>query len=345
MSPPAANTRSRSATPSNTPAKARGSGSPPASVGTKFSALSLISSSPEANDQTTQTAASLLRVNIFGLLGDDPNAQEDDVKRAEFSSMLADYTSKADRVSSSDPVFTIGREHFGMQEYKLVLIGGASVGKSAYVKKLKSNRFVSKYDPTNKVEVTSLVFNSNHGPIKLDIWDVAGCDPFDGYYVGAHGAILMYDVNDKSPTKVLTGNKAESSSKRKKDQKDVVSTFRRKRSLQHFEMSNKTGLNIQKPLLFLLKKLTDKRDLEFIGKEPDGNKSAEKLQPTAIERKSAPNDTSNSSPDADAGVLKSESKSKLEMNKKSAKEAKGKFASEVVSVAAATPLPIDEEGI
>jgi len=252
MSPPAANTRSRSATPNNTPAKARGQGSPPSSVGTKlFSALSLRGSSPESDDdqQTTQTATSLLRINLFGFLGANPKAHEDDQLRAEFSSLLEEYT-KAERVASFDPIFCVGRNYFDMKEYKLVLIGSASVGKSAYVEKLRSNRFVSKYEPTEKVEVTSLVFNTNYFPVKVDVWEVAGCEPFDGYYVGADAAMLMYDVSSKPSMKeltsryeslrrvcedvpnVLVGNKAESSSKRKVQQKDVCVTFRRKNKLQ-----------------------------------------------------------------------------------------------------------------
>lgn len=251
MSHPAANTRSRSATP----AKARGgSGSPPASVGTKLSKLSLFGSSPESDDdhQTAQTATSLLRVNLFGLLSANPKAHEDDELRAEFSSLLEEYT-KAERVASSDYTFSIGRNYFDMKEYKLVLIGSASVGKSAYVEKLKSNRLEMKYEPTKKVEVTSLVFNTNYFPIKIDFWDIAGCEPFDGYYVGAHAAIMMYDVSSNPSMKtlsgryenlvrvrsnipiVLAGNKAEKkSSKRKKQQSEQreFNTFRRRNALQ-----------------------------------------------------------------------------------------------------------------
>jgi len=140
MSPPAANTRSRSATPNNTPAKAHAgrSSNPPASVGKLLSALTLRGSSPES-ENGQQTATSLLRVNLFAFLGANPKAHEDDQLRAEFSSLLEEYT-KAERAVSSDPLFCIGRNYFGMKEYKLVLIGGASVGKSAYVEKLKSNR-------------------------------------------------------------------------------------------------------------------------------------------------------------------------------------------------------------
>lgn len=263
MSTPAANTRSRNATPNNTPAKARGKGSssPPTSVGvgTKFSALSLLGPSPEVNDeqQTTQTIASTLRMDIFGLLGANPDAHKDDSSRAEFSSKLAEYTSVGE-VASSDPIFTVAREHFGLkQEYKVVLIGGASVGKSAWVEKLKSNRFEVKYDTKNKakVEVRTLVINTNHGLVKIDVWDITGSDPFDGYFVGAHGAVMMYDVKDeKSPMKALTGmykslkrvcegiplvlvgNKAEWSSRaRTKGQQNnarAVATFHRKKGLK-----------------------------------------------------------------------------------------------------------------
>ncbi len=250
MSHPAANTRSRSATP----AKARGSGSPPASVGTKLSKLSLFGSSPESDDghQTAQTATSLLRVNLFSLLSGNPKAHEDDILRAEFSSLLAEYT-RAESVASSDYIMSIGRDYFDMKEYKLVLIGSASVGKTAYVEKLKSNRLVMEYEPTKKVEVTSLVFNTNHFPIKIDFWDIAGCESFDGYYVGADAAMMMYDVNCNPSMKVLSGryenlvrvrssvpivlvgNKVEkSSSKRKKQQSQQreFSTFCRKKALQ-----------------------------------------------------------------------------------------------------------------
>lgn len=266
MSHPAANTRSRSATP----AKARGSGSPPASVGTKLSKLSLFGSSPESDDdhRTAQTATSLLRVNLFGLLSANPKAHEDDALRAEFSSLLEEFT-KAERVASSDYLFSIGHNYFGMKEYKLVLIGSASVGKSAYVEKLRSNRLVMKYEPTKKVEVTSLVFNTNHFPIKVDFWDIAGCESFDGYYVGADAAMMMYDVNCNPSMKVLSGrfenlvrvcsnvpivlagNKAESSSsKRKKQQTQQreFNTFRRRNALQVRTRMIPACLFVKKPL-------------------------------------------------------------------------------------------------
>ena len=242
MSHPSANTRSRSATPNNTPVKAL-----PGSVGKMFSSLTL-SLTEESEDNVKQAATSLLRVKLFGIFGTNPKAHEDEQTRAEFLSLLEKYT-KAERVAADDPILCIASKCFGMKEYKLVLVGGASVGKSAYVEKLKSNRFISKYEPTKKVDVTTLVFNTNQYPIKLDIWDITAC--FDGYYVGADAAIMMYDVSSKPSMKelndlyknlvrvcvgvpiVLTGNKKESSSKRKaKQQNDAVATFSRKNKLK-----------------------------------------------------------------------------------------------------------------
>ena len=98
-------------------------------------------------------------------------------------------------------------------------------------------------------------------------------------------------------------------------------------------------MNIGLPLLFLLKKLTGKRDLELVGNEQSRKKGVEKVQPTESARKSALNDSSNSSP----SKLKSEVESNLD--KKIPKEAQGNYKSDV-SVAAAIPLPkIDEHGI
>lgn len=211
-----------------------------------MSALTLrFSPESEVDEQTPKTS---LRAKIFGLLGDNPKAHENGRSRAQFIALLEKYT-KTEALDESDPLFSIARNYFGLKDYKIILVGSASVGKSAYVEKLKTNRFISKYSPTENTEVTSVVLNTNHFPIKIDVWDIAGTTTFEGYFVGANAAILMYDVSSKQPMKGLTeyyqslvrvcegiptvfvGNKAESNSKRKLRKDDIV-TFRRKNKLQ-----------------------------------------------------------------------------------------------------------------
>ena len=259
MSNPAANTRSRSAAPNTTPVKAARdkASDPPASVGTMMSALALSGSSPESEvgDETNQTAASLLRVNLYSFLCNNPRAHEDPHLRAEFCTQLEEYTKAAGQVSSVDNIIHIAQNCFGMKKYKLVIVGGAAVGKSALVEKLKSGRFITTYQPTCGVEVTCLVLNTDKGFIIVDIWELPD-DTCDRYFVSADAFMLMYDVTSKPSTKeltelhksivrvcgtdipipmVLVGNKAESrpSSKIKVQQKDdVVKKFCRKKNLR-----------------------------------------------------------------------------------------------------------------
>lgn len=255
---PAGNTRSKSgsATPNNTPAKACGKSSDGGSVGKLMSALALQSSSPESDESEDKTVntVSQKRQELFSFLGKHPNAHKDPQLHAQFCGILEEFT-KAEEVSPSDPIFHIAIHSFGMKQYKLVLLGGPSVGKSTYITKLKNDRFLSAYHPTSGVEVTCLVFNTNSVPIIVHIWELPdGAGTLnDGYFVGAHMIMVMYDVNSKPTMKeltarhksivrvcgdnvpmVLVGNKAESSINRKMRQKekDVVVKFCRKKNLQ-----------------------------------------------------------------------------------------------------------------
>ena len=81
-------------------------------------------------------------------------------------------------------------------------MGGAQVGKTCFINKLVNGRFISKYKATQGADVTSLVLlMSGQTCVKFDLWDTAGVDKNgtlrDGYYVGANGALLMYDVTSK----------------------------------------------------------------------------------------------------------------------------------------------------
>ena len=79
-----------------------------------------------------------------------------------------------------------------------MILGGEAVGKTSFVKKQISGLFEEKYIATQGVEVSSITFYTNHGPIKLGIWDTAGQEKLgglrEGYYIGANAAIIMFDV-------------------------------------------------------------------------------------------------------------------------------------------------------
>lgn len=159
--------------------------------------------------------------------------------------------------------------------YKVVLVGDGGVGKSTFVQRLGGGRFEGKYVATLGANVTPLRFETNHGPICLNIWDCAGQEKFgglrDGYFTQAQGAIFMYDTtsdltlaNTKywlADVKRVTGNLPAVLVASKCD----ISS-NKEWSWQEFRVSSKTGSleDLKTPILDLLRQLTGHQDLVFM---------------------------------------------------------------------------------
>ncbi|MGH0175877.1 UNVERIFIED_CONTAM: hypothetical protein FKN15_071110 [Acipenser sinensis] len=110
---------------------------------------------------------------------------------------------------------------------------------------------VLSFTATLGVEVHPLVFHTNRGAIKFNVWDTAGQEKFgglrDGYYIQAQCAVIMFDVTSRVTYKnvpnwhrdlvrvcenipiVLCGNKVDIKD-RKVKAKSIV--FHRKKNLQ-----------------------------------------------------------------------------------------------------------------
>lgn len=60
-------------------------------------------------------------------------------------------------------------------------------GKTTFVKRHLTGEFEKKYVATLGVEVHPLVFHTNRGQIRFNVWDTAGQEKFgglrDGYYI------------------------------------------------------------------------------------------------------------------------------------------------------------------
>ena len=170
-----------------------------------------------------------------------------------------------------------------MPEFKLILVGDGGVGKTTFVKRHLTGEFEKKYVATLGVEVHPLVFHTNRGPIKFNVWDTAGQEKFgglrDGYYIQGQCAIIMFDVTSRITYKnvpnwhrdltrvcenipiVLTGNKVEIKD-RKVKAKQI--TFHRKKNLQYYDISAKSNYNFEKPFLYLARKLAGDPNLQFV---------------------------------------------------------------------------------
>ena len=59
-------------------------------------------------------------------------------------------------------------------EFKLIMVGDGGVGKTTFVKRHLTGEFEKKYIATQGVEVNTITFFTNQGPIKFNLWDTAG---------------------------------------------------------------------------------------------------------------------------------------------------------------------------
>jgi len=82
-------------------------------------------------------------------------------------------------------------------QFKIIIEGDGGVGKTTFIKRLKTGQFDRHYVATLGVEVNVCRINTNCGQVAFNIWDCAGQECFgglrDGYYVGANAAIIMVD--------------------------------------------------------------------------------------------------------------------------------------------------------
>jgi len=176
--------------------------------------------------------------------------------------------------------------------FKVVIIGDGGVGKTTFIKHMRTGEFGIKYIPTLGVEVNPLHFSTTHGDITFNIWDCSGQERYqglgDGYYIGADAAILMFDLTSRLTYRnlvkwhrditrcvsenipiVLCGNKYDCKDRRVKIE-DI--TFHKNRCLAYFDVSAKSNYNCDQPFMCIARHLLKNESLTFVPKVVVKNK-------------------------------------------------------------------------
>jgi small GTP-binding protein len=151
--------------------------------------------------------------------------------------------------------------------FKAVVLGDPSVGKTSLVKTFATGKFDKNYIPTLGVNILTKDVSFKNIKVTLVIWDLAGQGFMDNvraqYYTGAQAAIMVYDVTkEKTFTgitkwsdeckklapnillKTVVGNKIDLASERKVTT-DEGSEFAKKINAQFFETSALSGKNVE----------------------------------------------------------------------------------------------------
>lgn len=147
--------------------------------------------------------------------------------------------------------------------YKVVLLGDTSVGKSCIVWRLVRDDFYDFQEPTIGSAFTTYTINN----IRLDIWDTAGQERYRSlapmYYRSAKIAIVVYDVTNKDSLPVakhwirelkmkgphdiiiaIVGNKMDRE-KERKITTDEVKYYAEEEEILFMETSAKKGINVK----------------------------------------------------------------------------------------------------
>jgi len=164
-----------------------------------------------------------------------------------------------------------------MTEYKLVIVGGGGVGKSALTIQLIQNHFIDEYDPTIEDSYRKQVTIDDETCL-LDILDTAGQEEYsamrDQYMRTGQGFILVYAITsrssfdeiasfreqilrvkdkDKVPM-VLVGNKCDLESERQvttSEVQELAKSF----GCPFFESSAKTRVNVEESFYGLVREI------------------------------------------------------------------------------------------
>lgn len=185
-------------------------------------------------------------------------------------------------------------------EFKIILIGSVSVGKTSIFNKFISGEFNLKYKSTITAECKSKYLKVNKNLFaKLNIWDTCGSEIYRAvtkqYYRGSNGAILIFDLTDqntfndlkkwikdiknygeKNTQVIIVGNKLDLVGRRKVSHSQATN-FCRENNYKYIEASAKDGTNLLKIFEELTFDLTNK-NLQKIKNEENKKSQIKNLE-------------------------------------------------------------------
>jgi len=184
-----------------------------------------------------------------------------------------------------------------MTEYKLVIVGGGGVGKSALTIQLIQNHFIDEYDPTIEDSYRKQVTIDSETCL-LDILDTAGQEEYsamrDQYMRTGQGFLMVYAITSRSSFEelvgfkdqilrvkeadlvpmVVVGNKSDLESERQvssQEGQDLAKSF----GAPFFETSAKTRVNVEESFYQLVREIRKSIGPKSLSKS--GSKSSKGL--------------------------------------------------------------------
>lgn len=157
-------------------------------------------------------------------------------------------------------------------QFRLILIGDSTVGKSSLLKYFTDGKFAEISDPTVGVDFFARLIEVKDGTrIKLQLWDTAGQERFrsitKSYYRNSVGALLVYDICNRTsfehipiwmmearrhiephrPFFALVGCKLDlvNSGIQREVSKEEAKMFADQNGLYFVETSSKNGMNVE----------------------------------------------------------------------------------------------------
>lgn len=184
-----------------------------------------------------------------------------------------------------------------MKEYKLVVVGGGGVGKSALTIQFIQSHFVDEYDPTIEDSYRKQVAIDNEVAL-LDILDTAGQEEYSAmreqYMRTGEGFLLVYSVTERESFNelstfyqqilrvkdtdevpiLLVGNKSDLTGERAVSFEEGEKLAKRFQC-EFLETSAKQGINVDKAFHDLVRKIRAKNETSLSAKaSPQDNSVA-----------------------------------------------------------------------
>ena len=180
-------------------------------------------------------------------------------------------------MSSSNPLGEDKSKYDYMFRY--IIVGDSNVGKSCLLLQFTDNKFRQNHEATIGVEFGGKTLEIKNKNVKIQIWDTAGQEVYQaitrGYYKGATGAFVVYDITRKETFEhvekwledvrtnaskdiqvILIGNKKDLENERVVSFDDG-SSLAEKHNILFLETSAKTAFNVQEAFIKSAEKILE----------------------------------------------------------------------------------------